>query len=40
MSAVAVLRLPLSTDLSGFVPDEIIDDIEEKAKIWRRDNGK
>ena len=29
-----------SADLSGFVPDEIIDDIEEKAKIWRRDNGK
>jgi pantetheine-phosphate adenylyltransferase len=29
-----------SADLSGFVPDEIIDEIEEKAKLWRRDDGK
>ena len=27
-------------DLSGFVPNEIIPDIEEKAKLWRESNGK
>ena len=26
-------------DLTGLVPDEIRDDIERKAKQWRRNNG-
>jgi pantetheine-phosphate adenylyltransferase len=26
-------------DLAGFVPNEIIDEIEEKAKDWRKGNG-
>ena len=26
-------------DLSGFVPDELIDEINEKAKSWRGSNG-
>lgn len=26
-------------NLSGLVPDEIIEDIERKAQLWRKDNG-
>ena len=26
-------------DLTGLVPNEIIDEVKEKAKLWRRDNG-
>lgn len=26
-------------DLAGFVPNEIIDEIERKAKGWRKENG-
>lgn len=29
-----------SADLSGLVPNEIIDDIEQKARIWRLEDGK
>ncbi len=28
-----------SADLSGFVPNEIIKDIEAKASAWRKNNG-
>ena len=40
LSSSVVREMALyGADLSGFVPDELIDEINEKAKSWRGSNG-